>query len=71
MIFFCLFQEIKKLEQFRRENQERQKWFIAKLLLYSILMYIVSALVFYLYYFPEKWKERLLYSIPLLLFPLM
>ncbi|XP_045207608.2 endoplasmic reticulum junction formation protein lunapark-B-like [Mercenaria mercenaria] len=64
-------QDIKRLEQFKRKNQERQKWFIAKLLLYSILLYVVSALVFYFYYFPEKWKERLLYSVPLLLFPVV
>ncbi|XP_060557763.1 endoplasmic reticulum junction formation protein lunapark-B-like [Ruditapes philippinarum] len=64
-------QDIKRLEQFKRKNQERQKWFIAKLLLYSILLYVVSALVFYFYYFPEKWKDRLLYSIPLLLFPVV
>ncbi|WAR04305.1 LNPB-like protein, partial [Mya arenaria] len=62
-------QEVTRLEKFKRQNQERQKWFIAKLLLYSILSYIAAALVFYFYYFPDKWKDRLLYSIPLLLFP--
>ncbi|KAL4228972.1 hypothetical protein ACF0H5_012012 [Mactra antiquata] len=64
-------QEIKGLERFKIKNQERQKKFIAKLLLYSILTYIVTALVFYFYYFPDRWKERLLYSIPLLLFPVI
>ncbi|KAH3704298.1 endoplasmic reticulum junction formation protein lunapark-B-like [Dreissena polymorpha] len=63
--------EVSRLEKFKRQNQERQKWFIAKLLLYSILSYIAAALVFYFYYFPDKWKDRLLYSVPLLLFPLV
>lgn len=64
-------QDITKLEQFKKKNQENQKWFIARLLLYSILSYIIVALIFYFYYFPEKWRDRLLYSIPLLLFPLI
>lgn len=66
-----LFQEIDKLEGYRKKNQERQRKFIATLILYSILTYILGALVFYFYFFPEKWKERFLYSLPLLVFPLM
>lgn len=64
-------QEINKLDGFRKKNQERQKRLIATLLLYSILSYIIAALVFYFYYFPDKWKERFLYSLPLLVFPLV
>lgn len=64
-------QEINKLDGYRKKNQERQKRMIATLILYSILTYIGAALVFYFYYFPEKWKERFLYSLPLLVFPLV
>lgn len=64
-------QEIDKLEGYRKKNQERQRKFIATLILYSILTYILGALVFYFYFFPEKWKERFLYSLPLLVFPLI
>ena len=64
-------QEIDKLEGSRKKHQERQRRLIATLILYSILTYIGGALVFYFYFFPEKWKERFLYSLPLLVFPLV
>ncbi|XP_041372048.1 endoplasmic reticulum junction formation protein lunapark-B-like [Gigantopelta aegis] len=63
--------DIANLQKFRRENQEKQKRLIASLLLYSILLYIIGALVFFLIYFPKEWTFRFLYSTPLLIFPLL
>lgn len=64
-------QEIEALQKFRRDNVLKQKSFITKLMLYSILMYIVTAIVFYFYFFPNNWTDRLLYSSPLLIFPVL
>ncbi|XP_067686288.1 endoplasmic reticulum junction formation protein lunapark-B-like [Haliotis asinina] len=61
--------DITKLQRFRRHNQELQKKFIASLILYSIVLYIICAIVFYFWYFPDTWKERFIYSLPLLAFP--
>lgn len=63
--------EIDQLEGSRKKHQERQRRLIATLILYSIVIYIGGAVVFYFYFFPDKWKERLLYSLPLLVFPLV
>lgn len=63
--------QISSLQQFRRQNQERQKKFIGRLILYSILMYIGAALIFYFYYLPPTWTKRLIYSSPLLIFPIL
>ncbi|XP_011413659.3 endoplasmic reticulum junction formation protein lunapark-B [Magallana gigas] len=63
--------EIEALQKFRRDNVLKQKSFITKLMLYSILLYIVTAIVFYFYFFPNNWTDRLLYSSPLLIFPVL
>ncbi|XP_062601700.1 endoplasmic reticulum junction formation protein lunapark-B-like isoform X2 [Saccostrea cucullata] len=63
--------EIETLQKFRRDNLQKQKSFITKLMLYSILMYIVASVIFYFYFFPNNWRDRLLYSSPLLIFPVL
>ncbi|XP_078334560.1 endoplasmic reticulum junction formation protein lunapark-B-like isoform X2 [Crassostrea virginica] len=63
--------EIEALQKFRRDNVLKQKSFITKLMLYSILLYIVTSIVFYFYFFPNNWRDRLLYSSPLLIFPVL
>ncbi|KAL5010870.1 hypothetical protein ScPMuIL_013175 [Solemya velum] len=63
--------KIENLHRFRRQTQEKQKKFIASLILYSILVYIAAALIFYFYYLPDTWKLRLIYSLPLLVFPFL
>ncbi|XP_050405915.1 endoplasmic reticulum junction formation protein lunapark-A [Patella vulgata] len=63
--------DIASLQKYRRKNQENQKKFIASLILYSIILYIIAAVVFILLYFPAKWKDRIIHSIPLLIFPIL
>lgn len=55
----------------KRQNQEYQKKFIASLILYSIIIYVVATIIFFICYFPETWKDWLFASIPLLLFPIL
>ncbi|XP_069119844.1 endoplasmic reticulum junction formation protein lunapark-A-like isoform X2 [Argopecten irradians] len=63
--------DITRLQKFRLRNQQQQKKFIGCLILYSIVLYIIAALVLYFVYFPPDWKNRLLYSSPLLVFPIL
>lgn len=63
--------KITSLQQFRKQNQERQKKLIGRLILYSIILYIGAGVIFYFYYLPITWTKRLLYSTPLLIFPVL
>ncbi|CAE1302830.1 LNPK [Acanthosepion pharaonis] len=58
-------------QRFRRQNQEYQKNFIGSLILYSVIIYVVAAVLFFIFYFPQSWKDWLFASIPLLLFPIL
>ena len=55
----------------RRQSQQTEKSFIAYLLLLSFTIYLVGLFFFYKYYFPSTGLEWLLYSTPLILFPLV
>ncbi|XP_013407606.1 endoplasmic reticulum junction formation protein lunapark [Lingula anatina] len=63
--------DIKSIEKFKQHNLELQKKIIGSLLLYSILFYISAAVVFYFYYMPKKLQLKILYSLPLLFFPVL
>lgn len=63
--------DISSLQKHRRSNQELQKRIAARLLLYSILLYIGAVVAFYFFYFPDNWPDRALYSTPLLVFPFL
>ncbi|RUS79063.1 hypothetical protein EGW08_013168 [Elysia chlorotica] len=63
--------DINRLQKNRKQNQERQKKIVTSLLIYSIAAYVLSAIIFFVYYFPDTWKLRFLYSLPLLIFPLL
>jgi hypothetical protein len=64
-------EEIESLHESSRLNQQRQKSAVLYLTVFSILTYITSIFVFYLWYFPVRWDQRVLYSLPFLLFPFM
>ncbi|KAJ8307457.1 hypothetical protein KUTeg_015541, partial [Tegillarca granosa] len=51
-----------------KRNQQLKYWKTLKKLLKP---FCDKALIFFFYYFPNDWKHRLLYSLPLLLFPLL
>ncbi|XP_066300218.1 endoplasmic reticulum junction formation protein lunapark-A-like isoform X2 [Branchiostoma lanceolatum] len=63
--------EIQSLEQFKRHNEELQRRYVGGLLIYSIVLYIAAAVMFYFLFFPEGWQERVVRSLPLLTFPLL
>ncbi|XP_045594912.2 endoplasmic reticulum junction formation protein lunapark-A isoform X5 [Procambarus clarkii] len=70
-----LLEEIQKnveaIEEYRETTEQRQKKLVGSLVLYSIVLYLVAAVVFYFYYFPNKLRERLLYATPFIIFPFL
>ena len=62
-------QDIKALQSSQQRTENLRKKFIGSLILYSVVMYILAALVCYFYDFPKSWKAKIVRSIPLLVFP--
>ena len=52
-------------------TQAWEKRLVGYLIFYSIVFYVVVMLVLFFLFFPPTWKERIIYSIPLLAFPLL
>lgn len=67
----ALEKDLKALESSQQRTERLRKKFIGSLILYSILLYVVAALVCYFYDFPKSWKARAARSIPLLVFPVV
>lgn len=62
-------EELERLEISARRNQQREKSAVLYLIIVSILIYSSSIFIFYLWYLPVQWSQRILYSVPFLLFP--
>ncbi|RMX42274.1 hypothetical protein pdam_00009862 [Pocillopora damicornis] len=58
--------DIKALQSSQQRTENLRKKFIGSLILYSVVMYILAALVCYFYDFPKSWKAKIVRSIPLL-----
>lgn len=63
--------KIEALEESKQTNIEKQKHLIGSLILYSIVLYVGAALLFYFYYMPESVSERITYASPLAVFPIL
>ncbi|XP_005101430.2 endoplasmic reticulum junction formation protein lunapark [Aplysia californica] len=61
--------DINRLQKNRKDNQERLKRFVTRLIIYSVVLYVIAAVVFFFLYLPDTWQLRFLYSSPLLVFP--
>ncbi|XP_037944902.1 endoplasmic reticulum junction formation protein lunapark-B isoform X2 [Teleopsis dalmanni] len=70
-ILEALEEEIQQIEKYTINTQDQKRRFVFNFLTISIGIYVIAFLVFYFLYFPPTWKERVIYSIPLLLFPLV
>lgn len=64
-------EKIKDIETFTITTQERQKRFVGNFLVISIVLYVLSSLVFYFVFFPPTWNERIIHSLPLLICPMI
>ncbi|KAK8391459.1 hypothetical protein O3P69_017207 [Scylla paramamosain] len=62
---------VEEIEEYRSHTQQRQKRLVGYLVLYSIVLYLVAALICYFYYFPDNLQHRLLYATPFVVFPFL
>lgn len=63
--------KIKDIENFSISTQERQKRFVGNFLVISIGLYVISSIIFFYAFFPSTWSKRIIYSTPLLIFPIL
>ncbi|KAF6016980.1 hypothetical protein EB796_024723 [Bugula neritina] len=64
--------ELAEIESYRRQNLALQKKTVASLVIYSILLYLVCAILYFVYYFPVlTLSQKCLHSLPLLVFPIL
>uniref|UniRef100_A0A1B0BNG4 Endoplasmic reticulum junction formation protein lunapark n=1 Tax=Glossina palpalis gambiensis TaxID=67801 RepID=A0A1B0BNG4_9MUSC len=66
-----LHEQIESLEKYTFNTQEQKKRFVGNFLAVSIGVYVVAFAIFYFAYFPSTWSDRLLYSLPLFIFPVV
>lgn len=69
-LLWCL-QDVEEIEEYRSHTQQRQKRLVGYLVLYSIVLYLIAALVCYFYYFPDNLQHQLLYAMPFIVFPFL
>uniref|UniRef100_A0A0A9YZY6 Endoplasmic reticulum junction formation protein lunapark n=1 Tax=Lygus hesperus TaxID=30085 RepID=A0A0A9YZY6_LYGHE len=63
--------DIDTIEHRLQYSTQRQKVIIGKLLIYSIVFYLLIAVVSYFYLFPSTWKGRALICVPIFGIPLL
>lgn len=64
-------QELEDIEDFQFSTQQLQRRWVGRLIIFSVIVYLFGALLFFLYFFPSELSNQLLYSLPLLIFPLI
>ncbi|KAL0183660.1 hypothetical protein M9458_019356, partial [Cirrhinus mrigala] len=52
------------------KNQKQLKLWVYRLLLYSVLLYLIACTVVYVWYIPEQMMGKLIVASPFLIFPL-
>ncbi|XP_037821455.1 LOW QUALITY PROTEIN: endoplasmic reticulum junction formation protein lunapark-A [Lucilia sericata] len=67
----ALQEKIDTLETFTVNTKEQKKRIVGNFLAVSIGVYVIAFVVFYFVYFPPTWQERIVYFVPLLLFPII
>lgn len=63
--------EIKSIEEYRRNTEQTQKRIVGRFIVISVGIYLLTAFLYYFYYFPANFYDRLLYIIPLILAPVI
>lgn len=63
--------DIQTLEEYREKYQKQLKIWVGRLLMYSCVLYLISCMVVYLWYLPERMMGRLILSLPFLVFPIL
>ncbi|XP_043590817.1 endoplasmic reticulum junction formation protein lunapark-A-like [Bombus pyrosoma] len=63
--------KIKEIEKYGYSTEQRHKKIVGTLILYSVILYIITAFIFYFYFFPASLYDQIFYIIPLLIFPIL
>ncbi|XP_071861804.1 zinc-ribbon metal-binding protein lunapark isoform X2 [Bombus fervidus] len=63
--------KIKEIERYGYSTEQRQKKIVGTLILYSVILYIITAFIFYFYFSPALLYDQIFYIIPLLIFPIL
>ncbi|XP_017961073.1 endoplasmic reticulum junction formation protein lunapark-A isoform X2 [Drosophila navojoa] len=63
--------QIQDLEKYVINTQEQKRRFVSNFVGFTIGAYIVGFALWYFFYFPPTMQERIMYLVPLLLFPLL
>ncbi|GJQ66367.1 hypothetical protein Trydic_g4403 [Trypoxylus dichotomus] len=63
--------EIKTIETYRVNTEQTQKKIVGRFILISVIVYTVTAFLFYFYFFPASFYDRLFYIIPLIFAPII
>ncbi|XP_022246132.1 protein lunapark-A-like isoform X3 [Limulus polyphemus] len=66
-----LFQEIQATSEYKRSTEKAHKHLVGSLILYSVLLYVLAAVVFYFWFFPSTFSDGVLHSLPLIIFPVL
>ncbi|CAL8321878.1 unnamed protein product [Merluccius merluccius] len=63
--------DIHKLEEHGEKYQKQLKAWVGRLLFYSCLLYLVTCVVVYFWYLPERAIGRVILALPFIIFPLL
>lgn len=61
--------EIKEYEKYKQKSESNEKKYIGALLLYSIMLYIVGAVFYYIYLMPKNISDRVMSLVPFFIMP--
>lgn len=57
--------EIKAIEDFRKDTEQSHKRIVGRFVVVSVGVYLITACVFYFYFFPDSFYDRILGVLPL------
>ena len=63
--------EIKKYEKYKSSNESNEKKYVGALLLYSIVLYIIGAVFYFIYLMPKNLVDRMKTLVPFFIMPFM
>ncbi|XP_072292616.1 endoplasmic reticulum junction formation protein lunapark-B-like isoform X2 [Eucyclogobius newberryi] len=63
--------EIKQLMDFQAKNQRLQRLWVGRLLVYSSVLYLLTSLLFYCVFLPERWLQRFTMALPFFAYPVV
>uniref|UniRef100_A0AAV2JJ92 Endoplasmic reticulum junction formation protein lunapark n=1 Tax=Knipowitschia caucasica TaxID=637954 RepID=A0AAV2JJ92_KNICA len=63
--------EIKELMDFQAKNQRLQRLWVGRLLVYSSVLYLLTSLLVYCVFLPERWIQRFTMAMPFFAYPVV